>query len=178
MKPRSENKIKRTTLINRLKNAVRAFRGCPIQSLTLGLDIKRCDQCDYKSDAPIREHLMVIMGARAAYMEYAEMIDIPGGLGGEGELVWFVRKTVNSYIQKTTDGEDINFDNYIETALLNEYSTKSLSELYEDYKREWCEVRGYDMEAMDEEVGMNGECYACFDEWYVSEYAMMEDNDK
>ena len=122
MKPRSENKIKQTTLMNRLKNAVRAFRGRPIQSLTLGLDIKRCDQCDYKSDAPIiREHLMTIMGARAAYMDYAEMIDIPGGLGGEGELVWFVRKTVNEYLRKTTDGEDINFDEFIETALMNEY---------------------------------------------------------
>lgn len=121
MKPRSENKIKRTTLINRLKNAVRAFRGRPIQSLTLGLDIKRCDQYDYKSDSPIREHLMVIMGARAAYMDYACRIDLPGGLEGEGELVRFVRKTVNEYLRKSTDGEDINFDEFIETALMKEY---------------------------------------------------------
>lgn len=45
-----------------------------------------------------------------------------------------------------------------------------LRDLYEQYKREWCDVRGYKLEDMDEETGVNGECYACFDEWYCSEY--------
>lgn len=45
-----------------------------------------------------------------------------------------------------------------------------LRELYEQYKRDWCSARGYTLEDMDEEVGINGECYACFDEWYVDEY--------
>lgn len=42
---------------------------------------------------------------------------------------------------------------------------------YEIYKRDWCDARGYRLEDMDEEVGINGECYACFDEWYNNEYA-------
>lgn len=42
---------------------------------------------------------------------------------------------------------------------------------YEIYKRDWCDARGYKLEDMDEEVGINGECYACFDEWYNDEYA-------
>ena len=50
-------------------------------------------------------------------------------------------------------------------------------EMYELYKQAWCEDRGYDPEAMDEENGINGEYYACFDEWYTNEYAnlMMEE---
>lgn len=119
----SELKMKRTTILDRFKNAIQAFRGRPIESITLGLDIKRCDQCEYKADGNIREHLMVIMGARAAYMDYECRIDIPGGLEGEGELVKFVRRTVERYIQKATDGEDVNFDEYIETALLKQYAS-------------------------------------------------------
>ena len=46
----------------------------------------------------------------------------------------------------------------------------NLRELYEQYKRDWCDARGYKLEDMDEEIGINGECYACFDEWYNNEY--------
>lgn len=107
--------------MDRIRNAIRAFRGKPIRSLNLGVDIKRCDECEYKSDYSIREHLLVVMGARAAYMDYECRIDIPGGLEGEGELADFVKKTVESYIRKATDGEDVNFDEYIETALIKQY---------------------------------------------------------
>lgn len=115
------NTVKRLTIIDRIRNAIKAFKGTSIDSLSFGLDIKRCDQCEYKGDANLREHLMTIMGARAAYMDYACRIDIPSGLEGEGELVGFVKKTVDSYIWKATDGEDNNFDEFIETALMNEY---------------------------------------------------------
>ena len=117
----SENKIKRTTLMNRLKNAILAFRGRPIQSISLGIDIKRCDECEYKGGAGQREHLMVVMGARAAYMDAMGDIDIPEGLEAEGNFVWFVRKTVEHYIQEPTDVTGVNFDDYIETALIKQY---------------------------------------------------------
>lgn len=42
--------------------------------------------------------------------------------------------------------------------------------LYEKYKHDWCDARGYKLEEMDEEFGINGECYACFEEWYWNEY--------
>ncbi len=115
------NTIKQTTLIERFQNAIRAFRGKPIGSVQFGIDVKRCDECEYKGDANIREHLMVIMGARAAYMDSMNDIDIPEGLEGEGNLVEFVKKTVERYIQEATDGEDNNFDEYIETALVKQY---------------------------------------------------------
>lgn len=51
-----------------------------------------------------------------------------------------------------------------------QYRKEALNELYEEYKSYWCEVRGYNLEDLDEEVGINGECYACFDEWYDNEY--------
>lgn len=166
------NTIGQVTLMDRLKNAIRAFQGKPIQSISLGIDIKRCDECEYKDDAPIREHLMVIMGARAAYMDSAGTIDIPEGLEEEGRFADFVKKTVNRYIRAATDGEDVNFDDYIETALINEYAVMlTPGKMYESYKRSWCKARGYDIENMDEEVGIDGECYACFDEWYANEFA-------
>ena len=121
------NTIKRTTLIERFQNAIKAFKGKPVGSINFGIDIKRCDQCEYKSDASIREHLLVVMGARAAYMDYECRIDIPGGLEGEGELADFVKKTVESYIRKATDGEDVNFDEYIETALIKQYGATNPS---------------------------------------------------
>lgn len=36
--------------------------------------------------------------------------------------------------------------------------------------RDWCEARGYILEDMHETKGVNGECYACFTEWYNNEY--------
>lgn len=45
---------------------------------------------------------------------------------------------------------------------------------YDLYKRSWCEARGHKLEDMDEETGINGECYACFDEWYKNEYQEMK----
>lgn len=116
------NTVKKISLSDRIKNAVMAFKGTQIGSLSFGVDVKRCDQCEHRSDGNIREHLMVIMGARAAYMDYSCRIDIPSGLEGEDELVEFVRKTVESYIRKATD-EDINFDEYIENALIKKYAT-------------------------------------------------------
>lgn len=45
-----------------------------------------------------------------------------------------------------------------------------LQELYNAYKQEWCESRGYILEVVEEKGGLHGECYACFDEWYQNEY--------
>ncbi len=53
-------------------------------------------------------------------------------------------------------------------------SKMDLRELYEQYKRDWCDARGYKLEDMDEEVGINGECYTCFDEWYNNEYKVLK----
>lgn len=112
------NAISQTTLMDRIKNAIRAFQGKPIQSISLGVDVKRCDECEYRAYAGMREHLMVIMGARAAYMDCEGSIDIPAGIEAEGELVDFVKKTVERYIQE----DNVIFDEYIETALIEEYA--------------------------------------------------------
>ena len=39
------NKVKKTTIWDRFRNASRALRGKPADSIELGLVIKRCDQC-------------------------------------------------------------------------------------------------------------------------------------
>ena len=45
-----------------------------------------------------------------------------------------------------------------------------IEEQYKTYKSNWCVARGYILEAVEEKGGINGECYACFDEWYDNEY--------
>ena len=39
------NKIKITSLRDRVKAAIRAFRGQPIGSLCFGIEVKRCSEC-------------------------------------------------------------------------------------------------------------------------------------
>lgn len=55
-----------------------------------------------------------------------------------------------------------------------QYRKEALGELYEEYKQSWCEIRGYTVDEVNEEVGINGECYVCFDEWYNNEYLEQE----
>lgn len=43
------NELKRTTFVDRLRRGFKAFKGEPFESIQLGLDIKRCDECDYKN---------------------------------------------------------------------------------------------------------------------------------
>lgn len=67
----------------------------------------------------IRDNLLVTMGARAAYMECRGTIHLPCGPMGEDCLAWFVAKTVDRYIDENLD---IPFDEYIEAALIEEFS--------------------------------------------------------
>lgn len=127
------NQVSKTTLLDRIKNAIRAFQGKPIQTLYLGLDVKRCDECEYKKDARLCEHLLVVMGARAGYMDSAGTIDIPEGLEEEGKLAEFVKKTVDRYLQEATDGKDVNFDEYIETALIKQYGEQTDEQIATDF---------------------------------------------
>lgn len=117
------NEIKKLTLRDRIKDAINAFRGRKIGSLHFGVDLKRCDECEYKNN-DIREELLVIAGARAAYMHDANVIDIPEGLESEHKLACDIRRMVDKYLNNHDD-IDINFDLYIEVALTNSYGTKN-----------------------------------------------------
>lgn len=43
------NAAKKTTLIDRLRAAIKAFRGKPIGYITYGLEIKECRNCEYRN---------------------------------------------------------------------------------------------------------------------------------
>ena len=47
------NKVKKRTLIDKCKDAYRAFRGKQIGSLTFGIDVKKCSECEYRCGADI-----------------------------------------------------------------------------------------------------------------------------
>ena len=117
------NKVRRTSFLDRLNNAVKAFKGRPISTLYLGMDVKRCDKCSYKSERPIRDDLLVTAGARAAYMEDAGHIELPHGIAGEAKLAAFVSRMVDRYLN-ISEYRDIPCDLYIEERLMEEYGSK------------------------------------------------------
>ena len=119
---------KRTTLLDRLKNAARAFMGSPISTLYFGVDVKRCNDCEYRKDKTLRDDLLVTAGTRAAYMEDKDLIELPPGIDGEIELSKFVSRIVDRYLNllesEWPNDWPNNYDEYIETALEAEYGPK------------------------------------------------------
>ena len=111
------NTVKKTTLVERFKRAINAFKGNPVGNLYLGIDVKRCDQCEHKNVPEIRDNLLVMAGARAAYMNCNDKIDIPEGIEEEFKLSEFLTKVVDDYLR--FDWE--NFDLYLETKLIEKY---------------------------------------------------------
>lgn len=91
-----------------------------IDKLTIGVDFKRCDKCEYKRDASFRDNLLVTAGARAAYMD-GTYISLPSGVEGEAELTLYISRLVDSYMLLETEQ---NFDFYVETALIKKYGHK------------------------------------------------------
>lgn len=45
------NEVKRTTLSDRIRNVIRAFKGQQIGSLQFGVEVKRCSECEFRSPA-------------------------------------------------------------------------------------------------------------------------------
>ena len=111
------NTVKKNTLVERFKRAINAFKGNPVGNLYFGIDVKRCDQCEYKNVPEIRDNLLVTAGARAAYMNCNDKIDIPEGIEEEFKLSEFLTKIVDDYLR--FDWE--NFDLYLETKLIEKY---------------------------------------------------------
>lgn len=116
------NEVKGPSFVERIKNAIRAFKCKPVEKLYLGIDVKRCSECDYKENGLIRYNFLVTAGARAAYMDFQGVIDIPKGLDGEDELAYFVGKIVDYYFNELVD---VNFDEYIESRLIEEYGKET-----------------------------------------------------
>jgi hypothetical protein len=109
------------TLTQRIKNAVRAFKGKPITTVALGVDVKKCSECAYKFQASIRDNLLVTAGARAAYMDDANVINLPSGTDGEDELALFLSKVVDQYINYKRFFDEPNFDEFVEKSLQEKY---------------------------------------------------------
>lgn len=68
----------------------------------------------------LRDNLLVTAGARAAYMDSKDDIELPGGVEGEDILAEFITDMVDCYINLDSDilGP---FDTYIETVLFNKF---------------------------------------------------------
>lgn len=41
--------LKRTTFVDRLKNAINAFHCKPVSTIHMGMEVHRCDQCEHKN---------------------------------------------------------------------------------------------------------------------------------
>lgn len=66
-----------------------------------------------------RDHLLVVAGARAAYMDCAGLIDLETDLQGEETLAKFLTYIVDRYVEMDAD---TNFDEYLETNLILAFS--------------------------------------------------------
>jgi hypothetical protein len=54
---------------------------------------------------------------------------------------------------------------------LTSQETLLLDKAYEQYKEDWCEIRGYSLEDVDEESGFyGGDCYVSKDEFFNNEF--------
>lgn len=109
--------IKKTTLADRVKRSVEAFKGKPICNLYFGINVKRCDQCEYKNVPEIRDNLLITAGTRAAYMNCSDKIVIPEGIEEEFKLAEFLTKVIDDYLRFDRG----NFDLYLETKLIEKY---------------------------------------------------------
>ena len=114
------NTVKSTTLGDRLKNAMYAFRGKPIGSIQYGVSVKKCEDCGFFNNR-MRDDLLVTAGARAAYMHHDGFIKLPEGIEGEAALAFLVADIVDAYLSIE---DRINFDEYIETILMDKYGRK------------------------------------------------------
>ena len=112
--------VVKTTVFKRIKAALNAFRGKPIGSINYGVLIKKCDDCEYFKNN-MRDDLLVTAGARAAYMHYDGYIKLPEGIEGEAALAFLVANIVDAYL---SIDDRINFDEYVETILMDKYGKK------------------------------------------------------
>lgn len=47
---------------------------------------------------------------------------------------------------------------------------KMVNDAYSKYVKDWCDVRGYTPSNVDPEIGINGECYVCINEFERNEF--------
>lgn len=104
------------TFKERIQRAIKAFKGQNVGSLQFGIDIKRCDECEHRSD--IRDNLLVTAGCRAGLMSELHPLVLPDGLSGEDELARILAKAVGFYMMFKVDKP---FDLYIEEIILEEF---------------------------------------------------------
>lgn len=104
------------TFKERLNRAIKAFKGQNVGSLQFGIDVKRCHECEYRSD--IRDNLLVTAGCRAGLMSELHPLALPDGLSGEDELARILAKAVDFYMMFRVDEP---FDLYIEDVILEEF---------------------------------------------------------
>lgn len=71
----------------------------------------------------MRDSLLVIAGARAAYldMDVTITVDLPDGLEGEDTLVKFVTQLVDYYLKHI---DELNFDEFIESKIIAGFGEK------------------------------------------------------
>lgn len=70
----------------------------------------------------LRDNLLVTAGARAAYMDSKDCIDLPGGVEGEDILAGFIVDMVDQYMYADAICIGVEpFDVYIEKALLAKF---------------------------------------------------------
>ena len=93
---------------------------------------------DNPNSVDFRDNLLVTIGSRAAYMDCAGMIDLPDGSDGEDVLAEFAANLARQF--QAADPET-NFDEFIETALLQRFALRDEEKTPDEWFGivRWCE---------------------------------------
>lgn len=92
-----------------------------INDLTVGIDFKRCSECEYKNN-DLRNNLLVTAGVRAGCMDMSEHINLPTTIEGEHEVALYISRKVDYYL--ASDRRE-NFDEFIEKCLIRRFGVEN-----------------------------------------------------
>ena len=92
-----------------------------INDLTVGIDFKRCSECEYKNN-DLRDNLLVTAGVRAGCMDMSEHINLSTTVEGEHEVALYISREVDYYLASDRRG---NFDEFIERSLIRRFGVEN-----------------------------------------------------
>ena len=72
----------------------------------------------------IRDYDHVVIGMRIAYLDDRGFLEIPTGIDGEEEITTFASRLSRLFNQLTEQGEDLNWDDFIEEKIIERYGRK------------------------------------------------------
>lgn len=128
---------------------------------------KELSECETVSEFHYYE-IHVFFGRSDGYSSFFKSTE---KLDGEEEII---EKAIKLFPDFKNDCGNCDYAQEIDKEEYYNAKGYGLNEAYELYKLDWCKERGYKLSKVDEEIGINGECYSCQDEFEDNEFQDVE----